>query len=71
MFEVDIKAIKRYIEEAGVKQKLIAEKSGIGETKLSLILQGKRELKAGEYANICKSIGVPMNKFLRVKNNAS
>lgn len=65
MFAIDVKEIKRYICDSGLKQKTIAEKAGLDECKLSLVLQEKRKLEATEYANICKAIGVPMNKFLK------
>lgn len=65
MFEIDIKSMKDYIDESGIKQKSVADKSGVGEVKLCLILQGKRKLEASEYANICKTMNVPMNKFLK------
>lgn len=57
--------MKTYIENTGVKQKAIAYKAGLVESKLSLSLQGKRKLEAGEYASICNALGVPMNKFLK------
>lgn len=67
MLEVNIKNIKCYLDDIGIKQKVVAERAGLGEAKLCLILQGKRELKASEYANICKAIGVPMDTFLKEK----
>lgn len=65
MFAIDVKEIKRYISDSGLKQKTIAKKAGLDECKFSLVLQEKRKLEATEYANICKAIGVPMNKFLK------
>lgn len=64
MVEVVIDDIKKYIEEIGLKQKYIASETNIDESRLCLILQGKRNMKAGEYANICKALKVPMDKFL-------
>lgn len=49
------------------KQKAIAEKSGLDESKLCMSLQGKRKLEAGEYANICSVLGVPMTMFVKPK----
>lgn len=65
---VDVNELKDYIEDAGMKQKSIAEKTGLDESKLCLILQGKRKLEAGEYANICKILKVPMSKFVKEKS---
>lgn len=64
---VDVREIKLYIERSGLKQKAIAEKSGLDESKLSMSLQGKRKLEAGEYANICSALGVPMTMFVKTK----
>lgn len=63
--QLDNVGLKNYIGEAGIKQKAISEKSGVPETKLCFILQGKRKCEAGEYASICKALDVPMNKFLK------
>ena len=65
MLEVDMFAIRDFIKEIGIKQKAISIKSGIPEVQLSLILQGKRKCEAGEYASICKVLGVSPNKFLK------
>lgn len=65
MLVFDSEGMKRYIEESGLKQKSISEKTGISEVALSLILQGKRRCEIGEYANICYVLGVNTDKFLR------
>lgn len=62
---VDVKEMKNFINERGIKQKAIAEKAGLEESKLCMSLQGKRELKAGEYAGICKVLNVAMTKFVK------
>ena len=62
---VDVIEIKAYIERSGLKQKAIAERTGIDEVKLCLSLQGKRKLGAGEYADICNALGVPMTMFVK------
>lgn len=62
---LDFVELKNYIEEKGIKQKIIAEKSGIPEVQLCLILQGKRKCEVGEYASICDVLGVRVNKFLK------
>ena len=62
---VDVNAIKAYIENTGLKQKAIAKKAGLDESKLCMALQEKRKLEAGEYATICKALGVPMTKFVK------
>lgn len=62
---VDVSELKNYIEEIGIKQKIVAERAGLDESKLCLVLQGKRKLEAGEYANICKALKVSMSKFVK------
>lgn len=68
MLVIDTSEIKEYINKSGIKQKAIAERSGIDETKLCLILQGKRKLEASEYANLCKAVNVPMDAFMKQTN---
>lgn len=62
---VDVNEIRDYFKNNGIKQKVIAEKSGIGEAKLSLVLQSKRKLEAGEYAALCSALNLPMNTFVK------
>ncbi len=63
----DYVALKAYISELGIKQKVVAEKANIDERKLCLIIQGKRKCEAGEYANLCNALGVGPNKFMKQK----
>lgn len=57
--------IKEKIEEKGIKQSFIAEKSGIpGFTaqKLSFSLTGRRNIQVHEFIAVCRVIGVnPMD----------
>ena len=61
---LDIVKLKRYIEQSGIKQKFISEKTGIPEPRLSLILNGKRKCEVGEYASICNILGVEFQYFV-------
>ena len=65
MYEINAQGIKEHLRKAGLKQKVVAENSGIGEVKLSLVLQGKRKLEAGEYAGLCNALKVPMGTFMK------
>lgn len=67
MLEVNVEKIKRKIDEMGLKRKYVSEQAGITEPKLSLLLSGKRKIEAGEYANICKALNVPMSEFLEAE----
>jgi len=64
---LDYNELKNAVYSSGLKQKAISEKSGLSETALCLILQGKRKCEIGEYANICSVLNMPMAQFLRPK----
>ena len=61
---LDIVKLKRHIEQSGIKQKFISEKTSIPEPTLSLILNGKRKCEVGEYASICNTLGVGFEMFV-------
>lgn len=65
LLELDIESLRGYIDEMGVKQKTVADKSGISESAFCLILQGKRKCEIGEYASICSALNVPMGNFMK------
>lgn len=69
MFEVDIDAMKDYIIKTGIKQKIIAKKSGMNQSQICRALQGERKLMAEEYINICCVLQVPITKFLKNKSS--
>ena len=56
--------IKKYIEEKGIKQNYICEKTGIAENTLSIILNGKRKLSADEFELIIKALEIDPNEIL-------
>ena len=64
---LDFMELKDFIDKSGLKQKAIAEKSGVPEVQLCLILQGKRKCEVGEYASICDALGVKVDRFIRKK----
>lgn len=51
------KRLKAYITDKGLKQRTIAKKAGIGEQTLSDILNGRRQLKADVFIDICAALG--------------
>ena len=59
--------LAEYIEQNGIMRKHIAEKCGMTKTKISEILNGKRELKADDLEKICNAINADPNKFINVK----
>lgn len=62
---LDFMELKKFIDDSGLKQKAIAEKSGVPEVQLCLILQGKRKCEVGEYASICNALGVKVDRFIK------
>ena len=48
MYEINAQGIKEHLRKAGLKQKVVAENSGIGEVKLSLVLQGNRKFRKND-----------------------
>jgi DNA-binding Xre family transcriptional regulator len=57
-------ALLNYISENGIKQKTIAQKTFISESRLSRILNSKKcIMRANEYAAICKALNLPYDFF--------
>ena len=55
--------IKKYLEDNGIKQTYVSEKSGIPAPVLNMMLKDNRKIEANEYMKICDAIGVPLDKF--------
>lgn len=60
--------VKDFVKENKISQKLLAQKSGLTENALSLILNGKRKLTADEYISICDALCVPYERFVPENN---
>lgn len=58
------KAIKQYLDERGIKQTFLAEKTNLSVSKINAILNGNRGLLAEEYFMICEVLGVPIETFI-------
>lgn len=56
--------VAKYIDENGIKQKFISDKTGIPENTISMILNGKRKMDADEFVEIILSLGVDANYFI-------
>lgn len=59
--------IKNYLNEKGIKQQFVSDKTGIARAKLNLSLNGKRKLEFAEYELICGALSVNTDKFLTPK----
>lgn len=55
--------IRDYIEERELSRKIIAANMGVTESKLSLILNGKRRLTVDDYEALCRAMAVDPGKF--------
>ena len=58
------KKIKSYLENNGITQTFVANKTGIPVQKLNLSLNGNRKLDFDEYELICGALSVGADKFL-------
>lgn len=56
--------IKMYLQENGIKQSFVAEKSGLTDSIISDICNEKRKVDVIEYYKICKALQLPLNYFL-------
>lgn len=56
--------LSNYIENNGIKQKFISEKTGIPENVLSTILNGKRKLDVEEFVDIVLALNLDANYFI-------
>ena len=59
--------ISKYIVDNGIKQKFIADKTGIPENVLSMMLNGKRRIEADEFIEIIIALNVDANFFINSK----
>lgn len=57
------KKIKIYLENKGIKQKFVADKTGLSESAMSDICNEKRKVDAVEYYLICKALQLPLDYF--------
>lgn len=57
-------SIKQYIEDNGIRQNFVGEKSGISPALLSRILRGERKLRASEFLSICTALNLDPRNFM-------
>lgn len=57
-------SLKDYVNDTKLSQKQIAENMQITESRLSMMLNGKRKITVDDYLSICRAIAVPPTKFL-------
>lgn len=61
--------IKKYLEENGIKQKFLSDKTGIPENTLSMMLSGSRKIDADELVKIVISLNLDANYFIKDVSN--
>lgn len=55
--------INTYMEERGIKQSFLAQKTGISQNAISRILRGVRGISAEEFIKICIALDIDPNVF--------
>lgn len=55
------KNVAKYMKDRAIKQAPIAKKMGMSPDAFSLILRGKRAMKATEFQNFCRAVKVDPN----------
>lgn len=61
--------IKQYLDDKGITQAFVSEKTGMKAPILSATLSGKRRLLAEEYINICNALEVSADYFATSEDN--
>lgn len=56
--------LKQFIEERGLIQKFVAQKTGIEEVALSNILNGRQKCSLENYVKLCIFFNVPFDSFI-------
>lgn len=59
--------VRAYLNDNGLKQKVVAQKAGIPNTAFNAILNGKRTLYADDLRAICLALNVSPEVFIEVK----
>lgn len=67
-YQSTIEQINRIIDERGLKQSYIADKIGIRCSTMSRVLNGKRNLKIGEFLSLCDLLNINPMIFLDKPN---
>ena len=60
----DYVALKKYIDDTGLKQKVFAQKAMMTQATMSAIINGRVKCSLDNYVNICKALAVPFGTFI-------
>lgn len=58
--------LRNYVDEQNISRKVMALNMGVSESKLSLMLNGKRRMTVDDFITACKAISVSPVRFLDV-----
>jgi len=56
--------VKKYINESGMKQGVIAERAGLSAQAMSAMMNGKRKMYADDLEELCRVLGVDVGLFI-------
>jgi transcriptional regulator with XRE-family HTH domain len=56
--------IKKYLQENGIKQTFLAEKTGLTKMQINDICVRDRKIDCVEYYKICKALNLPLEYFM-------
>lgn len=59
-------SIKKIIDQSGLKQKFVAEKSGFSENDFSLMVNGNKVIRAEYLPQIAAALGVAINELFEL-----
>lgn len=55
--------IKKYLKRNGITQRSVSRRTGISKDKLCGILNGKHQMSANDYKEICSALGLSLDYF--------
>ena len=58
----------KYVDDNGIKQTFISERSGIGQQKVNKLLNQINELKVEDFVRLCKAVRKTPNYFLDIED---
>ena len=62
--------IKNYLEENGISQRFLCDKTGISTATMNAMLNGNRKIEVTEYFSICNALQKPVDYFANCWKNS-
>lgn len=60
--------VAQYIQNMGIKQSFISEKTGLSKTKISMILNNNQKMTADELVLFCRALQKSPNEFIDLED---